>query len=427
MKYKLIVLLLITPFFWACAAQSGNVSSGVISAASLMRAAAPVEIPSADPADFEKTFPKSFIMKKSLFVFENTYPRVYVDGGVKAAAGGEKLLAVLKEGAVEFTMPYCSSLVAKGDFTNIRLEGFIATVYGPLGISLFSAEECARFAVHKKLLKGEAAFIAGKLIEWEGSKAVLRDAVSSKILYEGDTGLQIATAGNIDDTVVLVHNNGYITYYDESSGSFALQGSFPVKFNALRYAEGKFYGVDALTGTFFVVTEGNGEVTAYENCRLSFSSPWAFCGGGLLVGFDRRFEGLPEFKSFVAGAQLYAGIDKENLNVYSLKNSWQRFLVPDYQLPSPCMGENGAIYFTGFGGGIYRYSNSKETAAEKRPDKCDAKGVILKGGDFLCGGKKCGLFAEGINKEGEDVMFRRIENGKRYYFFNGLASPDGVN
>lgn len=422
MKYRLILVIFIF-ILTACAGK--QVSTPVIPLP-LMKGADPIEIPSASPLEFEKSIPSSSILKKSLFVFENTYPRIYSDNGVLAVAAGQEMLAVLKEGVIEFTMPYCTSLVTKGDYNKIRVDGFIATVYSQSQIRLFSGKECAAFGTYKRLLRGEVAFLLGYVIEWEGSKVLLRDGQTSKVLVDGDMGLHIATVGTFGNMLLLVHSNGYVTRYDVDAKAFVFNDPFPIKFDFIYYSERMFYGINSETKNFFMISKMDYEFTQYKNCIISNTSPYALCGDRL-VGFGKIYDGVPKSTFFTASGALFADLNAGNLNIYTLTNSWQRFLRLDYELPAPCLSADGSIYFNNFEGGVVKLFNEEQVAVEKRPDVCDVKSVAIKDGEFLCKGKPCGVFALKILSSGGDSMFRRIENGKRYYFFNDLITPDKVD
>lgn len=426
MKYNIIYLLLLAALLSSCATKQRVIQPQ--NPLPLMRAPAPVEAPESNPTEFEKSIPASSILKKSLFVFDNTYPRIYSDDGILAVAAGEKLLAALKEDSIGFTMPYCSSLVTDGGYNRVKVDGYNALVYGSQKIALFSAEECAGFAQHKRKLKGDVALLGGRIVEWEGSMVFLSEAISGKTLFNGETGLAVATAGIINGETVLIHYNGYITYYDVNARAFAFKGSFPVEFDVLGFSEGKFYGIKKQTKEFFILTERNSELTAFTDCILSGSSPYALCqGGSKLVGQGVSYEGLQKSTYFTANDSFFADIKNGIMSVYSLKPVWQRFLRLDFELPAPCVDKIGDIYFNSFSGGLMKLSKGMQSFVEKRPDKCDEKSVKIKSGKFLCKNKECGVFAERIIESGGDTMFRRIENGQRFYFFNDLAPIDKVN
>lgn len=424
MKYKTIYLLILAVVLSSCAVKGNMVQRP--NPLPLMKAPEPVEISVSNPVEFEKSIPSSSILKKSLFVFENTYPRIYSDDGVLAVAAGEKLLAALKEDSLGFTMPYCSSLVTGGGYDRVKVEGYGAIIYGRDKIALFSAEECVRFAVHKRKLRGEVALIGDRVAEWEGSKVFLREALSGNTLFDGETGLAVATAGLINGETVLVHYNGYITYYDVNAKAFAFKGSFPVEFEALRFSEGKFYGIKKDTKEFFILTEKDSELTAYTDCVLSPSSAYALCGERL-VGQGKSYDGMPKASDFAANGSFFADIKVGIMKVYSLQPVWQRFIKFDFDLPAPCLDEAEDVYFNDFSGEVIKLSKGIQSPAEKRPDKCNGQSVKIKNGEFLCKNKPCGVFAEKIMQSGGDTMFRRTENGKRYYFFNDLAPIDKVN
>lgn len=423
MKYRFIPVIFIF-ILTACAGKQQPMDA--IMPLPLMRGADPIEVPSADPLEFEKSIPSSSLLKKSLFIFEKTYPRIYSDNGVLAVAAGEEMLVALKEGVIEFTMPYCTSLVTKGSYNRVKVDEFIATAYGQSQIELFSGKECVSFGTYKRLLRGEVAFYLGYVIEWEGSKVLLRDGRNSEVLVDGDMGLHIATAGTFGNMLILVHSNGYITRYDTGAKAFVFNDPFPVKFDYLYYSEDMYYGINSETKNFFMISKADYEFTQYKDCILSDTSPYALCGDRL-VGFGRIYDGVPASKVFTASGALFADLNAGNLNIYTLADSWQRFLRLDYELPAPCISSDGAIYFNDFEGGVIKFFNENEYAVEKRPDKCDTKSVAIKDGAFLCKGKPCGVFALKILSSDGDNMFLRIENGKRYYFFNDLVSSDKVN
>ncbi len=385
----------------------------------LIKAAEPETPAEAGPEDFEKTMPSSSIIRQSLIIFENTYSRVYSDDGVINAAAGDSMAAVLKPGEIGFTMPMCSALVLDGDFTDIWVSGYDALVYGSSRLDYYSAYDCVRYSSLKKALRGPAVLAGGFLMEWEGSKAVMRDARTGGIIFNGDMGSPVASAGKIGEKPVFIQSGGYIMAYNESAGAFAIEGTFPLDFASLAYAGGVFYGT-LKTGEFFTIGDSESNITPYKGCVLSRSSPYAMCGG-LLTGGGEEYAGLPQAAAFSSGAGLYLTVKDGNLNIYSLKNSWQRFVSFGYEMPSACRDGSGAVYFKGFSGKAYKIFKASETAVDKIPEKCSAKGVSLENGRFICGGKECGLFAEKINSDDAGTMYRRIEDGKRYYYFGGAG------
>lgn len=376
----------------------------------------------AGPDDFEKNMPASSVLRQSLVIFENTYSRVYSDDNVINAAAGDSMAAVLKPGEISFTTPACPALVLDGDFSDLSVSGYDVLVYSSSRLDYYSAYDCVRYASLKKALRGPAVLVDKFILEWNGAKAVMREAHTGGIIFNGDMGSPIASAGKIGGKPVFVLFNKYIMAYNENAKAFIISGSFPLDFDTLLFASGTFYGT-LKTGEFFTIDDNNSNITAYKDCALSPSSPYAICDDALTDG-GKKYARLPPSITFSSGAGLYLTINKGNLNIYSLKNSWQRFVSFGYEKPVACLDDSGTIYFKGFSGKSYKISGMAESETDETPGKkCSLKGVSFRGGKFICGEKECGTFAEEVNSDLNATMFRRNEDGKIYYYFEEAEQP----
>ena len=408
---KKLLALFISVFLVSCGGKSVVSSNEELANASKQE----TSLKSSLPEDFEKAMPSSAIIRSSLIIFENTYSRVYSEDNVLDAAAGSKMAAVLKAGDVGFTMSMCSSLVLDGSFSNVGVSDYNAVVWSSSRIDFYSAFDCARYASFKKAFPGKAVIADNKIIEWQATKAVIRDAYNGSIIFNGDTGGNIVTAGKIGDKLVIVQDNGYVMSFRDEIKAFAIDGRFPIDFLKLSYADGMFYGV-LKSGEFFTSDHTKTNITPYKNCILSNSSPYALCDG-ILTNGEEEYIGVATASKFSAGGGLYIVLNDTTLNIYSLKNSWQRFVSFDYSMPKGCIDNNGQLYFTGFSGKSFQVSESGETLADKIPEGCDVSKVTVNNGKFVCSGTECGTFSERVLSDSESVMYRRSEDGKVYYYF----------
>ena len=384
--------------------------------ANLIEVSKPTVESKISPEDFEKSMPESSIIRQSLIIFENTFSRVYSVDNVIDALADDEIISVLKNGEIGFSMPMCSSLVLDGTFGRVGLSGYNAVVWSPTRIDFYSAYDCVRYASLKKAFIGPALILGNVIAEWKESKAVIRNAYNGDIIFNGETGGNIVTAGMVNDKIVVVHDNGYIMSYRNEINAFAIEGRFPLEFSKLFYSAGVFYGT-LKTGEFFTVTNTETNITSYKDCNLSSSSPFAMCGD-ILTNGNIEYKGLPVAPIFSAGDNFYLTIKESTLNIYKLTNSWQRFVSFGYDLPKGCVDGLGDIYYKGFSGNTYKISKEQESKVDSIPQNCDFSGVIFEKGNFICNGSFCGKFAEYVTEDTTGSMYKRFEEGKVYYFFN---------
>lgn len=386
----------------------------------LMKAIEPVKVEEADPYKFERSMPSSSMTLNSLISFSKTYPRVYSDDGVLSMGAGSDMLAVLKENEIGFTMPLCSGLVLKKRFYHIRVYGYEAAVFNEERIEVYSARECAMYGSYQRLLRGGVEIIPGHILEWEGSRAVLRNSYNGKVLFNGDTGIPILSAGMIDGRPALLQNTGYLLLYNQEMKSFTLLNQLPSGYDKIFHSEGSFYGTLLKNGKFFIMDAKDAIVSDEENCEASAFGLAGRCGSKLLAG-KKIYRDLPDGQFFTANKKSYATLNEEgNFNIYYLDVVWQRFLSMNYTIPKACVSE-GALYFKSFSGNTYKIHKGKESKVSSIPENCRYTGVYIKNGDFYCGGRKpCAVFSKIVNKDKNTQMMRRIENNTIYYYFEKI-------
>lgn len=386
----------------------------------LMKALEPVKVEEAEPHVFERSMPSSSMTLNSLISFSKTYPRVYSDDGVLSMGAGSDMLAILKENEIGFTMPLCSGLVLKKKFYHIRVFGYDAAAFNEERIEVYSAKECAMYGSYQRLLRGGVEIIPGYILEWEGSKAVLRNAYNGKLLYNGDTGIPILSAGMIDGRPALLQNTGYLLLYNQDMKSFTLLNQLPSGFDKIFHSEGNFYGTLLNSRKFFIMDSKDAIVSDQTDCEASAFGLAGKCGNVLIAG-KKIYRDLPEGQFFTANKKSYATLNEEgNFNIYYLDVVWQRFLSINYSMPKACVSE-GALYFKSFSGKTYKIHNAKESEVSSIPENCRYKNVYIKNGSFYCGGRKpCAVFSKRVNKNKNMQMMKRIENNTIYYYFEKI-------
>lgn len=415
---KISLLIIILLIATSCASKKVVVTNDAL-------VSVPKEVEKSDlknnPAEFVKSIPESAIIRKSLIHFENTYSRVYADDNVINAAASDKIIGVIKPLEIGFTMPSCSGLVLDKNFNEIWISGYNTVVFNSSQVDFYSAFDCARYATYKKAFnKGPAIILGRYIVEWNGSKLVMRDAFNSAIIFNGDVGGNVVAAGMIKDNISVVLDTNYIMAYNDKINAFAILGKFPLNFEYLAYSDKTFYGI-LKTGEFFTITDTETNITKYKNCTLSATSPYAMCDG-IVTNGKVEYKGLPKSNNFSVGLDFYVTINNSNLNIYSLKPSWQRFVAFQYNMPTGCRDKKGDLYFTGFSGKNYKISQGKESVVNKIPDKCNKKNVALYDGKFYCNRKICGTFATISNHDTTSVMYQRKEGEKIYFYFEEITN-----
>lgn len=412
MKNSLIILI-ISYFIISCASKKVVVNDELISASN-QKETTKIEI---NPDDFAKNMPSSNIIRQSLIHYENTYSRVYSDDEVINAAGSSKMIAVIKPLEIGFTIPNCPGLVLDGSFANLWVSEYNAVIFGSSRVDFYSAFDCARYASYKKAFNTGPAITLGRyILEWSGSKVVIRDAYNSSIIFNGDVGGNVVTAGLVKGVIGVVLDNRYIMTFKDKIKAFSIEGTFPVDFAYIAYSDNTFYGI-LKSGEFFTVTDTETNVTNHKNCTLSHTSPYAMCNG-ILTNGKEEYKGLPMGDIFSVGVGLYLTINDTTLNIYSLTPSWQRFVALGYELPVGCTDKKGVLYYNGFSGLTYKVSKDNVNVVEQMPKGCNKKNVTLRDGKFYCGKKVCGIFSEIVNQDDKNKMYIRKEEGKVYFYFS---------
>ena len=384
----------------------------------LMQAVEPVKNEPSNPYDFEKRIPESQVIRKSLISFGKTYQRVYSDSDVIGISAGSEMLSVLKNDEIGFTMPYCSGLALNTVYNGVKVAGLDALLYNNSRIEVFSAEECASIGVYKRLLKGGMELIKGYVIEWEGSKAALRNIYNGDILFNDDTGIPIVAAGVMKGKPALLQNNGYLLTYNPSFKAFSLESRLPSGYEYIYHSEGLFYGTLLDKGKFFVLSADDVKVSDETGCKASPFSVSGLCGS-VLITDKEKFHDVPQGDAFAAGKGVYMVLQKGNLNIYYLVTEWQRFISMSFSIPKPCSYKND-VYYKSFSGSVFKMSKGLESVSGGIPNGCSYKNTVLNQGNFYCGGKECGKFSSRIKSSEDAVMFRRIEDNKIYYYFENI-------
>ncbi len=411
--YKVILVIFINVLIVSCATKTE-----IITNIPLMQSVKPVETKSSHPKDFEKSIPQSIMIRNSLVSFSKSYQKVYTDSNVISFAAGKNIISVLKENEIGFTMPYCSGLLLKEKYSNIRVYGYEVILYNGSNVEVFSASECASVGRYKRLLNGFVELVPNYIIEWVGSNAVLRNSYNGDILYKGDTGINIISAGYIDKKPALLQQNNYLLVYNDKLKSFVIAGQLPSGYTKIHHQEGMFYGILEDNKKFFVLDNNTVKISDEKDCRLSNHSVSAICGNTLITDIE-KYHDLPKSNDFAATSTSFINLDKSNIQIYYLETLWQRFLSMSYSLPKACR-KNNILYYKSFSGSIYKQTNFNEEKISSIPKNCSSKNIVLNYGDFYCGGKKCGKFSSPIKNNEDAVMYRRIEDNVIYYYFDNL-------
>ncbi len=398
---------------------SGCVSKQqVVANIPLMQAVKPVETTPSHPKDFEKTIPQSSMIRSSLVSFSKSYQKVYSDSGVISYAAGKKIISVLKENEIGFTMPYCSALALKEKHNDVKLYGYEALIYNGSYIDVYSASECASVGRYKRILNGYVELVPNYIIEWVGSTAALINSYNGELLYKGDTGIGITAAGYIYNKPALLQKNGYVLTYDKKLKSFVISGQFPSGYKEIYHQEGRFYGILNDSGKFFVLDNNTLKISDEKNCNVSRRSVSAVCGNTLITDIE-KYHDIPKSKDFGATSTSYITYAKSNIQIYYLETIWQRFLSMKYSMPKVCR-KNNVLYYQSFSGNIFKQINNKDEQVTSFPNNCNYKNIVLNYGNFYCNGKKCGKYSSAIKNNQHAVMYRRIENNVIYYYFDNL-------
>ncbi len=410
---KIFLYIFIVILITACAGKEKKLSN-----IALMQAVTPVKQEESHPKDFEKSIPSSAMMLSSLVTFKKSYQKVYADSGVISIAAGKDMIAALKEDEIGFTMPYCSALALKEKYNNIRVYGYDAVIYNGSSMDIYSAKECASIGVYKRVLNGSVEIVPNYIIEWAGSRAVLRNMYNGQVLYNNDTGIPVITAAYINNKPALLQNNGYILTYNEKLKSFVIEGQIPAGYSKIYHQEGKFYGLLSDENKFFVLDNNTLKISEEKNCHVSSNSISALCGSTLITDIE-KYHDIPKSENFAASSFSYLTLDKSNLQIYYLETLWQRYLSFNNTAVKACV-KNKEVYYKSFSGKIYSQKNGKDKEIPSFPKNCSFKNVVLNYGEFYCYGKVCGKFSSPIKNNQNAVMYRRIEDNAIYYYFDKL-------
>ncbi len=411
---KQFALFIFIGFFLISCASKQQVITNI----PLMQAVKPVETKPSHPKEFEKSIPQSTMIRNSLVSFSKSYQKVYSDSGVISYAAGSKMISVLKEHEIGFTMPYCSALLLKEKHNNIRIYGYEAVIFNGSYLDVYSAEECASVGRYKRILNGSVEIVPNYIIEWAGSTAALRNSYNGDILYKGDTGINIVSAGYIYNKPALLQKNGYLLTYNEQLKSFIISGQLPSGYKEIYHQEGVFYGILNDNDKFFVLDNNTLRISDEKNCSASRHSISAVCGETLITDKE-KYHDIPKSKDFAATSTSYITWEKTNLHIYYLDTLWQRFLSMKYQMPQVCIKGN-VLYYKSFSGKVFKQVNNKEEPVESFPKNCSDKNIVLNYGDFYYKGKKIGKYSSPIKNNHNAVMYRRIENDVIYYYFDNI-------
>lgn len=410
---RLFLISFILLFLTNCAEKQQIIKNSL-----LLQAATPVKSEPSHPKDFEKSIPESSMIRNSLVSFKKSYQKVYSDSGVNDIAAGKYMISALKDNEIGFTMPYCSGLSLKEKYDRVRVYGYEAVIYNGSYMDVYSAKECASVGVYKRILNGGVEIVPNYIIEWFSSQAVLRNSYNGEILYKGDTGIPVVSAGFIAGKPALLQNNGYLLIYNEKLKSFVIYAQLPSGYNEIYHQEGIFYGTLKDNNKFFVLDNDSLKVSEEINCKVSSHSIAAICGNTLITDIE-KYHDLPKAKDFAATSTSYLTLDNKNLQIYYLETLWQRYLSFNFAAPKACV-KNKDIYYKSFSGKIYKQSKGIEEEVPSFPKNCNYKNIVLNYGEFHCGSKVCGKYSSPIKNNHQAVMYRRIEDNTVYYYFDNL-------
>ena len=369
------------------------------------------------PEIFERSVPESLITLSSLTIFEYGYDSLYYGNGLIDFATDDNVIVLLSGDQLVSNVKTCQAMPLNYIFNKVYPYKSFIIVYNYSTIEVYSLKECGKLASYTRALNGDIKVVDDFLIEYESSRVVLRELLTGAQISTVETDLEIATAGEYNGRVSLIHKNGFITYYDKKVNSFLLDTAVNLNFAHINYINSSFYGITN-DGAFFTII--NGKVTTYEdkNCYISSGSIAAICSTKLLYN-GQVYENVPNMGKFIAGKGVFITFNPPEFQMYKLIQAYQKKVQFDYTLPSLCRTSNNTIYFKNFSGKNRKVENKVESATSSIPKSCkpNAKLYIEKG-VFVCDNNNCGNFSEKIVIDEETSRYKRLEENKIFYYYN---------
>lgn len=416
-KISIFILLI---FIYSCASkeitapanQLSNLTSNLILSDSL-NDPEPVLI---TPESFELAPPNSSILRKSLTIFEYGYD--FLDSGnrVQDFVTDNNIIAILTTDQILINSNSCSTINTNNLFNKIYLSGNFLAIYNYNTIEIYSISDCGRVGMYRRALSGDLKIIEDKIVEYENSRVILRNLYSGDQIASVDIELDIITAGVHQGRLSLIHENGFITYYDKEIRSFLISGELGTRFRSINFINNTFYGIDE-NSSFFTIIDNN--IVNYDKqaCYISSGSVAAICAGSL-VHNGSTYADIPTMGRFIAGKNVFLTADDTNFKIYKLTQSYQKSIIFDYTIPPICITPNRTIYFRDFSGIRRKVFNKKESATNLIPRSCkNNKSVFIKNGKFICYNSDCGDYAKQIEINSSTYLYKRLEDDKIYYYF----------
>ncbi len=369
------------------------------------------------PENFERDIPESTITLSSLTIFEYGYDSIYYGSGLIDFATDDNVIVLLSEDQLVSNVKTCQSMPLNYIFNKIYPYKSFIVAYNYSTIEVYSLKECGKLASYSRALNGDIKVVDDVLIEYESSRVVLRELLTGKQISTVETDLQIATAGEYNGKISLIHKNGFITYYDKKIKSFLLDTTINLNFAHINYIDSSFYGVTN-NGSFFTVIDD--KTTNYEekNCYISSGSVAAICSTKLIYD-GQVYENVPNMGKFIAGKGIFITFNPPDFQMYKLIQAYQKKVQFDYSLPTLCSTPNNVIYFKNFSGKNRKVENKVESATSNIPRSCKPKAKLyIENGTFICGDKDCGTFSERIVIDEETSRYKRLEANKIFYYYN---------
>ncbi len=369
------------------------------------------------PESFERAIPESTISLSSLTIFEYGYDSLYYGSGLIDFATDDNVIVLLSEDQIVSNVKTCQSLHLNYIFNKIYPYKSLIIVYNYSTVEVYSLKECGKLASYSRALNGDIKVVDDVLIEYESSRVVLRELLTGKQITTVETDLEIATAGEFEGKISLIHKNGFITYYDQKVNSFLLDTAVNLNFAHINYINSSFYGVTN-NGSFFTVI--NDKTTNYEdkNCYISSGSVAAICNTKLLYN-GQVYENVPNMGKFIAGKDVFITFNPPDFQMYKLIQAYQKKVQFDYILPTLCRTPNNSIYFKDFSGRSRKVVNKIESATSNIPKSCKPNAKLyIENGDFVCDDNDCGTFSERIVIDEATSRYKRLEENKIFYYYN---------
>jgi len=392
--------------------QSNDFTSKLILSKSLKNPK-PVSI---TPKSFELDPPSSHILRESLTIFEYGYD--FLDSGnrIQDFITDNNIIAILSTNQILINTKSCPSINTDNKFNKIYLNGNFLAIYNYNAVEIYSISDCGRVGAYRRALSGDLKIIEDKVVEYESGRVILRDLHSGEQIASVDIELNIATAGIHQGKLSLIHENGFITYYDKTVNSFLISGELGIKFRSINFINNIFYGIDENL-SFFTIIDNN--IVNYDRrkCYVSSGSVSAICNNSLVYN-NNIYSSIPNLGRFIAGKDVFLTANDANFKIYNLDQSYQKSIIFDYTIPPICITPKNVIYFRDFSDNRRKVVNKIESSTNLIPTSCtNKKSVFIKNGKFICYNNDCGDYAKPISTDNSTYLYKRMEYNKIYYYF----------